>query len=152
MIVRKLLTSRRDRTAVLGMVAAIVALTMPSVGLAQNQSDVTGPNLSDITGPNLSDVTGINQSDNAIMFELFFNEFGEELGVDGNADLAEQLRQASLACSERAATIRRFARNPGTDSAEITPACAELSRLIQLARDSLEQSGSRSSAVDRRIW
>ncbi|MEL7510316.1 MAG: hypothetical protein AAFN42_23535, partial [Cyanobacteria bacterium J06554_1] len=52
------------RTIILGSVVAIAPLLIPSVGLAQNQSDVTGPNLSDVTGPNLSDVTGPNLSDN----------------------------------------------------------------------------------------
>ncbi|WP_215607670.1 hypothetical protein [Leptothoe spongobia] len=158
-------------------VVAIAPLMHPSIGLAQNQSDVTGsnmsdvtgPNLSDVTGPNLSDVTGPNQSDNTGLlgdpiignadeegrlsdfFQEFFNEFGDELGIDPNVSLAEQLRQAKLACEDQSA-IRRFAREPGAN-AELTPACAELGRLIELAQEALANQGNNQpAAVNRRIW
>ncbi len=160
-------------------VVAISPLLLPSIGLAQNQSDVTGPNLSDITGPNLSDVTGPNLSDNtgtnqsdntgllgeplvgspgeevalSELFQDFFDEFGEELGIDPDASLAEQLRQAKQACSEGAA-LRRFARDPGPDF-QATPACIELDRLIRLAQEALEeysQSRRQPSSGNQRIW
>lgn len=164
------------RIQCLGLVA-IAALLLPSMAVAQNQSDVTGPNLSDITGPNLSDVTGPglsdvtgpNLSDNTGLlgepiigdageerplsefFREFFDDFGDELGIDANASLAEKLRQARLACEDRSIT-RRFAREPGAD-AEVTPACAELSRLIELAQEALSnQANSQPDAVNRRIW
>ena len=158
---------------------AIAPLLLPSAGLAQNQSDVTGPNLSDITGPNLSDVTGPNLSDNtgtnqsdntgllgdplvgspgeevalSELFRDFFDEFGEELGIDPDASLAEQLRQAKQACSEGAA-VRRFARDPGPDF-QTTPACIELDRLIRLAQEALEeysQSRREPSSENQRLW
>ncbi|MGD1853741.1 MAG: hypothetical protein ACFB2W_05760 [Leptolyngbyaceae cyanobacterium] len=144
------------------LLSSVVAIALsPSIGLAQNQSDVTGPNLSDVTGPNLSDVTGPNQSDNTGLlgesvinsFQDFFDEFGEALGIDPDASLAEQLRQAKLACSEQD-TIRRFARDPGPDVA-ISPACAELGRLIRVAQEALDQSnqsGRQPASVERRIW
>lgn len=173
----KLLTSKSMAWNVVGQVflggtIAIATTLLPavtSVTLAQNQSDVTGPNLSDVTGPNVSDSSGPNLSDNTGIlgdpiigslgeeatltdfFKDFFDEFGEELGVDSDASLAEKLRQAKQACSEQTVT-RRFARQPGSDI-QVTPACTELSRLIQLAQESLFQSNQTGSQpVDQRIW
>ena len=158
---------------VMGGVVAIAPLLFPSIALAQNQSDVTGPNLSDITGPNLSDITGPNQSDSTgvliepfveepegqllsltELFEDFFEEFGDELGIDPDASLTDKLRQANRACSDANAGTRRFARTPGSD-AELSPACSEFFRLIQLAQESLDrynQSRRQTSPAPQRIW
>ena len=157
-------------------VAAIATLWQPVAGFAQtNQSDVTGPNLSDVTGPNLSDVTGPNQSDITgidgeqifrnsngdfvsltELFEDFFDTYGEELGIDPNANLADRLRQAVRGCSaESAGGTRRFARNPGDGVPPVSLACEEFNTLVQSARQSLaeyQQSGSQTSTVNQRLW
>lgn len=153
------------RTIILGSVVAIAPLLIPSVGLAQNQSDVTGPNLSDVTGPNLSDVTGPNLSDNtgtnqsdnsgllgeeifrdangdfvslADFFQDFFDTYGEEFGLDPDASLADNLQRVNQTCSDQLnGNIRRFARNPGSGGPSISPACTEFSRLIQSAKKSI---------------
>lgn len=168
----------------MGSLVAIAPFLINNVAIAQNQSDVTGPNLSDVTGPNLSDVTGPNLSDvtgpnlsdntgvlggsvinSAVVDRLsnllreFFDEFGDELDIDRNASLVEQLRQAKLACEEQP-LIRRFSREPG-ENIQTTPACAELSRLLQLARSILAQPNQvaqpnqavdRPSEVEQRLW
>lgn len=158
---------------VIGSVVAIAPFLFPANGLAQNQSDVTGPNLSDVTGPNLSDVTGPNQSDStgvliepifedadgellslAELFEDFFEEFGDELGIDPDASLIDKLRQANRACSDADAGTRRFARTPGSDAAP-SLACTEFFRLIQLAQEALDQysqSRGQTPSAPRRIW
>lgn len=156
---------------VMGSVVAIAPFLFPANGLAQNQSDVTGPNLSDVTGPNLSDITGPNQSDStgvliepifegsdgellslAELFEDFFEEFGDELGIDPDASLIDKLRQANRACAD--AGTRRFARTPGSDTAP-SLACTEFFRLIQLAQESLDQynqSRGQTPSAPQRIW
>ena len=158
---------------VMGSVVAIAPFLFPANGLAQNQSDVTGPNLSDVTGPNLSDITGPNQSDStgvliepifedadgellslAELFEDFFEEFGDELGIDPDASLIDKLRQANRACSDTNAGTRRFARTPGSDAAP-SLACTEFFRLIQLAQESLDrysQSRRQAPSAPQRIW
>ncbi|ESA38918.1 hypothetical protein N836_29905 [Leptolyngbya sp. Heron Island J] len=160
----------------LASVVAIATLWQPAAGLAQtNQSDVTGPNLSDVTGPNLSDVTGPNQSDNtgidgeqtfrnsngdfvslSEFFEDFFDTYGEELGIDPNASLADKLRQAVRGCSaESTGGTRRFARNPGDSAPPVSLACEEFNRLVQSARQSLDeypQSRPQANTVEQRLW
>ncbi|MEM1253096.1 MAG: hypothetical protein AAGI69_11730 [Cyanobacteria bacterium P01_H01_bin.21] len=160
---------------VLLAITTVVSVAIPRVGLAQlNQSDVTGPNLSDITGPNLSDVTGPNQSDNTglngeqifrnangdfvslfELFEDFFDTYGEELGIDEDASLAEKLRQANQACSSQNGGTRRFARTPGANIRPVSLACEEFGNLIQSAKQSLDtfkQSQTQSNPADRRLW
>lgn len=167
-------TSPLWKIALAGVVA-IATTCIPSVGFAQNQSDVTGPNLSDITGPNLSDGTGTNQSDNtgidgeqifrndngdfvslSELFEDFFETYGDELAIDPDASLAEKLRQAVRGCSaQNNAGTRRFSRTPGTNAQPISLACEEFSRLVQSARQSLnenQQSRPQADAVERRLW
>ncbi len=159
----------------IALATAIATTCIPSVGFAQNQSDVTGPNLSDVTGPNLSDVTGPNQSDNtgidgdqifrngngdfvslSELFEDFFDTYGNELEIDPDASLADKLRQAVRGCSaESSAGTRRFARTPGTDTQPISLACEEFSRLVQSAQQSLDehqQSRPQANTVERRLW
>ena len=155
--------------------AASAIICSPLVGLAQNQSDVTGPNLSDMTGPNLSDTTGTNQSDNtaiggeqifrnangefvslAELFEDFFDTYGEELGIDKDASLSDKLRQASQGCSAQVNSgTRRFAREPGSSIQPVSLACEEFSRLVQSAQQSLnqyKQARPQSNTVDQRLW
>ena len=163
------------RTMILGSVVAIAPLLIPSVGWAQNQSDVTGPNLSDVTGPNLSDNTGTNQSDNTGLlgeeifrnangdfvslsnfFQDFFDTYGEEFGLDPDASLADNLQRVNQACSDQLnGNIRRFSRTPGSGGPSISPACTEFSRLIQSAKKSIndyKQAGQPASAVEQRLW
>ena len=152
---------------VLLAITTVVSVAIPRVGLAQlNQSDVTAPNLSDITGPNLSDVTGPNQEQvfrNANgdfvslseFFEDFFDTYGEELGIDKDASLADKLRQANQACSSQIGGTRRFARTPGANIRPVSLACEEFGNLIQSAKQSLDtfkQSQTQSSPADRRLW
>ena len=149
-----------------------IAIALPAPAIAQNQSDVTGPNLSDVTGPNLSDVTGPNQSDitgliNEEIFETatgdfvnladffqdFFDTYGEELGLDPDASLAENLRQANRLCSAENSGTRRFARNPGPSVRPVSVACTEFSRLIQSAKQSLEKYRMlQPQSADSRVW
>ncbi len=153
----------------LQILVSLGAIALPflasPVALAQNQSDVTGPNLSDVTGPNLSDNTGVLGGSligvtAAVALSNFFDEFGNELDVDSRDSLAEQLRQAQQSCSEGSPGIRRFAREPASDAGlSPSPACAELNRLIQSARrgTALAQPDysapiSQPDEENRRIW
>ncbi|MEM9485324.1 MAG: hypothetical protein AAGA83_16755 [Cyanobacteria bacterium P01_F01_bin.116] len=157
-------------------IAAIGISSINSAGFAQtNQSDVTGPNLSDVTGPNLSDVTGPNQSDNTGLlgeeifsnadgdlvslsdfFQDFFGVYDEELGLDPDANFADNLRQANRICNDEITGTRRFARTPpSSDSPSVSPACTEFSRLVQsasLSLDEYKRTYQDSGPVDQRLW
>ncbi|NEP63387.1 MAG: hypothetical protein F6K31_41890 [Symploca sp. SIO2G7] len=162
MILLKLLASRLW-TITLGSVIALAPVYVPATVLAQtNQSDVTGPNLSDITGPNLFDIldavngeifetaTGdlVNLAD---FFQDFFDTYGEELGLDPDASLADNLMRVNRACSAESTGTRRFARTPGPSIQPVSLACTEFSRLVKSAKQSLERYRLLQTA-DRRVW
>lgn len=154
------------------MLVSVVAIALPLPAIAQNQSDVTGPNLSDVTGPNLSDVTGPNQSDItgivneeifetaagdfvnlADFFQNFFDTYGEELGLDPDASLAANLRRVNQVCSAEKGGTRRFARTPGSSVQPVSMACTEFSQLVQSAKQSLEKYKLlQPQSADGRVW
>lgn len=151
--------------------AAIMAVAIAPASLAQNQSDVTGPNLSDVTGTNQSDNTGTNQSDNTAVlgiqipsnvggnlvpvadaFRQFFLQYGDELGLDSQADLLESFEQARAVCNPETEGDRRFALNPR--SVPVSPACTQFAELVQSARDALAEyrGNDQANAGQQRPW
>lgn len=149
--------------------AAIMVLSMAPASLAQNQSDVTGPNLSDVSGTNQSDVSGSNQSDNTAVlgiqipsdvdgtsvpitaaFRDFFLQYGDELGLDSQANLLENFAQARAACNPQPEGDRRFALNPRP--APVSPACTQFSELVQSVRDAVAEYRGNDRSNTGRPW
>jgi hypothetical protein len=132
--------------------------TIPvSAQQAPNQSDVTGGNVNNnIVPPNQSDTTGTNIFNNTA--PIFRNDGKLSPDVVSNARrLSQELEEAaSRCCFTRApAGPRRFARNPGTQTAAC-PDCETLNSVVQETKVFIEdvnrQAEQIRSASRNSIW
>lgn len=154
--------SRMIGRLVLSSAIAIATLGSPTIAMAQNQSDVTGPNMSDNTGSNMSDNTGTivggarifadingNAATLGESLESFFGQFGDDLGIASTLELSAKVSQAQAECpTQPNEGTRRFALTSRTP--QVNQACEEFNQLIQSIHENLDNMSA--NVVQRRLW